>query len=156
MDNEVLAIIQVTEVRRIVGAAVLAGAGGGLVYVALGSVQAPVWQITLALMGFGALWLAFRVWTARNLRIELTERGLADSDGVTIAPIEDIATLDRGFFAMKPSNGFVLCMKTPGTRAWRPGVWWRLGRRIGIGGITPPSQAKIMADILALKLSERD
>ena len=49
-------------------------------------------------------------------------------------------------------------MKTTakGPAAWQPGLWWRLGNRIGVGGMTPGSQAKAMAEIIAIKLAQRD
>ena len=37
-----------------------------------------------------------------------------------------------------------------------PGLWWRIGRRIGVGGVTPASQSKVMADLITARLIERD
>ena len=42
--------------------------------------------------------------------------------------------------------------KTPAARRWEPGLWWRIGRRIGVGGVTPASQSKVMADLISARL----
>ncbi len=39
---------------------------------------------------------------------------------------------------------------------WRPGLWWRVGRRIGVGGMTPASQTKFMSEIIAAMIAQRD
>ena len=95
---------------------------------------------------------------ATSNAIELTATILRDSDGTVIARIEDIEHIDRGVFAFKPSNGFLLRTKagTGGTREWRPGLWWRMGRRIGIGGMTPGRQTKYMAEAIATIIATRD
>ena len=49
----------------------------------------------------------------------------------------------------------MLKTRTPGPRVWRPGIWWRIGRRVGIGGVMPGHQTKAMAEILAALQAER-
>ena len=63
--------------------------------------------------------------------------------------------MDRGTFAFKPSNGFLLRTATKQPRLWKPGLYWRMGRRIGVGGITRAAEAKLMADVIAVRLAER-
>jgi len=70
--------------------------------------------------------------------------------------VADIERVDRGVFAFKPSNGFLVRTREPSARAWRPGLWWRFGRRIGVGGVTSANQTKAMSEILAAMLAERD
>ena len=72
-----------------------------------------------------------------------------------IALIDEIERVERGMFAMKPSNGFLLRLKSRRQRSWQPGLWWALGRRVGIGGVTPGSQSKVMAQMLEALLVER-
>jgi hypothetical protein len=55
---------------------------------------------------------------------------------------------------MKPSNGFTVVMETKQPRAWAPGLWWRVGRRVGVGGVTGASQTKFMAEQIALRLAQ--
>jgi len=40
-------------------------------------------------------------------------------------------------------------------RAWSPGMWWRMGRRVGIGGTVAAGPAKFMAEQIALRIATR-
>lgn len=155
MSNEILATIEASAARRVMGTAMLALTGALLVYVAFYAPPSPAWLVFLLAVGAAALWLAVRMWQATVHRIELTAEELRCSDGQVIAKVEDIEAIDRGFFAFKPSNGFLIRTGTPGGRTWMPGLWWRSGRRIGIGGVTPGSQGKAMSEILAAMLVQR-
>ncbi|UWQ48712.1 hypothetical protein K3720_12300 [Leisingera caerulea] len=155
MSNDILATIEASAARRVMGAAMLGLTGALLVYVAFSAPPSPAWLVFLLVVGAAALWLAVRMWQATTHRIELTAEELRCSDGQLIARVEDIEAIDRGFFAFKPSNGFLIRTATPGGRTWMPGLWWRSGRRIGIGGVTPGSQGKAMSEILAAMLVQR-
>lgn len=156
MTDEVVATIEASAPRRIMGVGMLAAVGVVLIYVAFSTPPSAAWLVFLLVVGGAALWLAMRMWQATAHRIELTEEVLRCSDGTEIARVADIETLDRGFFAFKPSNGFLVQRKTPGPRAWFPGLWWRMGRRIGVGGVTPGAQSKAMSEILAAMVARRD
>jgi hypothetical protein len=99
--------------------------------------------------------VAYKLQLATTRKLFLTEEALTDSEGTMIARVEDIVAVNRGAFAMKPSNGFTLTLKNPAPRAWQPGLWWRLGRRVAVGGVTPGSQARPMADIIAIIIARR-
>jgi hypothetical protein len=43
-------------------------------------------------------------------------------------------------------------LKTPASRVWAPGLWWRFGKRVGVGGVTPAGQGKAMADVIAARI----
>ena len=45
------------------------------------------------------------------------------------------------------TNGFVVRARNSMPAAWTPGIWWRMGRRIGVGGLTGEGEA--MAELLA-------
>jgi len=154
--DEVLATVAASPARRVMGVSMLVGLGLLTLYVAMASAPGLAWQGFLLLVSGGALWMGHRMWQATAHHIELTAKGLRCSDGTEIIRIADLEVLDRGFFAFKPSNGFLMRSKTPGTRCWYPGLWWRMGRRIGIGGVTPGSQTKTMTEILAAMMVERD
>lgn len=155
MSSEVLATIEASAPRRVMGTAMLGAVGCILVYVAFSAPPSPAWLAFLLVVGAAALWLAVRMWQATVHRIELTEEELRCSDGQRIARVEEIEAIDRGFFAFKPSNGFLIRTSVQGERAWMPGLWWRAGRRIGIGGVTPGAQGKAMSEILAALLAQR-
>ena len=116
----------------------------------------PVWIVFLLALGAGALWLAWRTALATRTSIELTSAGLRDGEGRILAPLARIVAVERGVFAFKPSNGFLVRLSAPAERSWQPGVWWRFGRRLGVGGVTPSAQGRMMADALMALLVERD
>ena len=157
MGDEVVAVVRASAARRGLGLAMLGLLGVLLIYVAL--VRPPAasgWQAFLLLAGLFSLWAGDRMRRATALTVELTPAGLRSSDGEVIATLDRIEAVDRGMFAFKPSNGFLLRLTGPAGARWQPGLWWRVGRRVGIGGVTPASQAKVMADLLAAMLAERD
>lgn len=155
MNQEILAVVETSSTRRWMGVLMLAGLGGLVVYVALATPPEPVWQVFLIVIGGLALWMADRMRRATEHRIELTETELRSSDGQVIALVADIEKVDRGVFALKPSNGFMVRTATPAPRAWRPGLWWRMGRRIGVGGVTSAGQTKAMSEILSALVAQR-
>lgn len=156
MDDEILAVVETSGPRRWFGMAMLAGVGLLVIYVALASPPEIGWQIFLIVTGLTALFMADKMRRATASRIELTRQELRDSQRGTIVAVADIEVLDRGFFAMKPSNGFLIRAARSGPRVWQPGIWWRLGRRIGVGGVTAAAQTKAMSEILAAMIAERD
>lgn len=152
-DEEVLATIGASRARRVLGVAMLGFVGAFSLYVAFSSPPTAAWLAFLLAVGVGALWQAVRMWQATSHRIELTLKGLRSTDGTVVARMEDIESVDRSAFAFKPSNGFLIKLKEPGMRSWKPGLWWRFGRQIGVGGVTPVAEGKAMADILKALLS---
>lgn len=155
-ENEVLAVVRASTGRRVLGIASLALLGVMLIYIAFSQPPAVGWQLFLLIIGGGALWCAQAMWRATASSVELTPLMLRDADGTVIAMVADIDGMDRGFFAFKPSNGFLLRTTQKAPRLWRPGLWWRTGRRIGIGGMTPGSQTKFMSEVLAAMMATRD
>lgn len=155
MDDDILATVRVSVLRRWLGVGVLLGFGGMVIYIALAVPPALHWQIFLLLIGAGSLWMAERMRRATALQLELTREELRCSDGTRIAAVGEIEAVERGTFAFKPSNGFLIRTRAGDARAWYPGLWWRLGRRVGVGGVTSAPQTKAMSEILAAVLAER-
>ena len=156
MNQDILAIVEASPARRWIGVIMLAVLGGMVIYVALAAPPDPGWQAFLIGVGAISLWMAEKMRRATEQRIELTESELRSSDGMVIVKVSDIEKVDRGTFAIKPSNGFIIKSKTPAPRVWRPGLWWRVGRRVGVGGVTPAGQTKAMSEILSAMLVQRD
>lgn len=156
-DGEtVIARIRPSLLRRIVGVGTLAALGALLVYLAVFVPPGAIfWQLFLIGLGAGAFWLAERSWRASARQIELTATELRDSGGAVICTLDDIAAVERGAFAFKPSQGFLLRLSAPAPAAWAPGLWWRFGRRVGVGGLTPGAEARIVADALSAHLAAR-
>lgn len=156
-DDPVLATISPSPARLWIAIAMLAMLAGILLTVA---VQMPRSAILLQIMVFAVagvcIWGIVRIYASTQLSIELTRSEIRDTSGQVIARIEDIAGIERGMLAFKPTNGFLVRTKSPAPRAWAPGIWWRLGRFNGVGGVTYGHQGKAMADHLAILLAERD
>jgi len=152
----VIARLEPAPGRRIFSLLALAGLGLLLIQVAVARPpQHLTWQIFLLVLGALALWLAVRLWQATASGLVLREDGLWEAGGRRLAALDEIASVDRGVFAFKPSNGFLVTLRARAPRAWAPGLWWRFGRRVGVGGTTPGAQARAMADALAVMLDAR-
>ena len=153
MSEEVQATVSASEWRRWLAILLLVGLGFLMVY--FGFSRATGLFLQICFMGFGIalVLLAERMRRATEVGIELTESELRETGGRRLCRFEDIAKVDRGAFAFKPSNGLVLHLKEPAQAVWAPGLWWRFGRRVGIGGVTSAAEAKALADILNLRLS---
>jgi hypothetical protein len=156
MKDEVIGTVSASMGRRVLGIASLALLGVLLIYVCFTQPPAALGQFFLLLTGAGALWIAEKMRRATSAVIELTATELRNSSGEVICLLDDVESIDRGFFAFKPSNGFLLKTKSSGARAWHPGLWWRAGRRIGIGGMTPGHQTKFVSEIIAATIAQRD
>lgn len=154
--SDPIATVQASTPRRFFGMFVMGALGGLLIYLALATPQVLWGQIMLLVFGCGSLFMMDWMRRATIGRLDLTEQGIFDQDGKQLAAIDDITGVDRGHFAIKPSNGFVVRLKTRAPRAWAPGLWWRNGRRLGVGGVTSAPQSKFMADALVAMLAERD
>ena len=155
-DQDILATVNASPGRRILGVGGVWLLAGIVLWVAVTTPPALGWQVFLLAVGGAAIWLAERMRRATALRLELTETELRDSGGTVIARTDDIIGLDRGIFAFKPSNGFLLKLRQAEGRVWRPGLWWRLGNRVGIGGMTPGHQAKVMAEVISAMVATRE
>lgn len=157
MTDEVLARVRATPARRVIALAMIYALGGILVYLAFAAPpQSLGWQAFLVVAGFAALWLAERMRRATAGEVLLTRDALTDGEGEVLCRMDQVVGIDRGMFAFKPSNGFVLRLAAPAPRRWAPGLWWRLGRRVGIGGVVPSGQGKFMAEMIAQLLLQRD
>ncbi|MBY6160719.1 hypothetical protein KUV73_04410 [Mameliella alba] len=157
MAQEELARITASAPRRLIGVGAMMGLGGLMVYMGFGTDEMAMgWRGFLVLLGIAALFVAQLMWQVTGHALILTEEALTDSDGTVVARLDEIEKVDRGMFAMKPSNGFLVILKQPGSRIWRPGLWWRMGRRVAIGGVTAGSATKPVADIMIHLLSQRE
>jgi hypothetical protein len=156
MNDEILASVHASPARRWMGIVMMGVLGFMLIYIALARPPALQWQVFLLVVGGAALWMGDKMRRATDHGLELTETELRDTNGAMLARVDDIQSVDRGFFAFKPSHGFLIKTKQPGSRIWRPGLWWRVGRRVGVGGVTPGRDTRFMSETLAAMLAMRD
>ena len=156
-DDRILAGIAPSPARRAFATGVLGGLGVLLELLAfLRSPASIPLQLLLVGLGAAALILCVRLYAATGRSLILTSAGLADSDGRELAAMDEITKVERGVFAFKPSNGFVLHLKTRRPGAWAPGLWWRMGRRIGVGGVISGAEGRAMADLISAAIAGRD
>lgn len=155
--SDVIASMHASAPRRVMGVGMLGVLGLLMFY--LVSVDPPnelVYTVFMLLVGVVALYSSWRMWTATDVELFLTKEALLSSRGEILCEIDNVEKVDRSMFAFKPSNGFLIKLKEPMPRGWAPGIWWRLGIRIGIGGVTAPAQGKMLADAMAAMIAERD
>lgn len=155
MGGDVIAHVTASQPRRWLGVLTLCALGALLLRVALLTTGGIWLQIVLFGMALAVWVLAVQMWHATALSVELREDELCDSAGAVLVRLECIEMVERGSFALKPSQGFVLRTTLPGPFAWRPGLWWRIGRRVGVGGVTPASQTRQMAALLSVRLAAK-
>jgi len=113
------------------------------------------WQVVLWAVVLGALMLALRVGRENGGGLQLRDGAIFTDGGEMLVRVEDIRKIDQGVFAIKPSNGFLLRLKTPQARGWVPGLWWRFGRLMGVGGVTSKVQAQLMAETLSALIARQ-
>lgn len=154
--DEVLATVHASTGRRVLGLTSLGMLGVLLIYIAFAQPPSVIWQVFLIGVGVASLWVTDKMRRATSSWIELTPTEIRDADGTVIALVADVQSMDRGMFAFKPSNGFLLRTTSATPREWRPGLWWRVGKRIGIGGMTPGHQTKFMSEVLSALMAKRD
>lgn len=149
--------IWTTPARRWIGVGSISLIGLLVLYVLLTS-RPPgvIWPILMLATIVICYWQAWRMHIAGQRRIQLFEDGVYLDTGEVIAPFDQIESIDRSLFTFKPSGGFVLVMRDKPPRRTLPGLFWTMGRRIGIGGTVPGYQARGMADIIEAMLLQRD
>jgi len=153
--NNVQATISPSPIRRAIALSLLVLLGGLLIYQAIDTPpESLFWLGFLLISGVLMLYGAERMRRATLARIELHEDRVVDSNGIELCHIDNIKSVERGAFAFKPSNGFLIRLNKPLPRALALGLWWRFGRSIGVGGVTPASQAKFMSEMIALRLAQ--
>jgi hypothetical protein len=152
----VLIEVQIAPARRVIGVAATGLLGALLAWLGLVSGETLVLRAVLLVSGVVILWLSARLWEASGRSLILTSERLSDSAGRVLAEVAGIESVQRGAFAVKPSNGFLVGTHQKQSTVWVPGVWWRVGRWIGVGGLTNVGQAKAMAEILQALTAQGD
>lgn len=155
-DEQVLAVLRPSPPRRVIGVAILGLLGFMLIWFGFQHPTDPIlFSVILIAMGSVSIWLAWRMWVATSGSLILTDRVLKEEGGRILARVDDMRAIDRGVFAVKPAGGFTVVTASSEARSWAPGLWWRLGRRVGIGGVTHRHEGRYMAEVLAEVISAR-
>jgi hypothetical protein len=155
--DEVLASIDPNPIRRVFTTGVVGLLGVILIYVAAATPPADLgWLVFLVILGGGSVYLAWRVWGATAVSLELTRRELREAGGRVLFALDEVESVDRSIFAFKPAGGFLVRLKAPTTRGsvYAPALWWRWHKRIAVGGATSGAQAKPVADLIRIIVAE--
>ncbi|MDG1377666.1 MAG: hypothetical protein P8P56_11780 [Yoonia sp.] len=155
-EDGVFARVGASTIRRGFACSVLYGLSALLFYIALARPPEALWLLFLLIFAALSLYVAEKLRHASRVEILLTAEDVRDSEGRILARMDDVVSVQRGAFALKPSNGFTLVLKSSAPRVWVPGMWWRLGRRLGVGGVTGAGPSKFMAEQIALRIATRD
>ena len=108
-------------------------------------------------LGLAGMFAALRFWRGSDNGLELTPTELRETRGRQIVRITDIVAVQREAFGIiKPTNGFVIVTREKLPAAISPGIWWRLGRRIGVGGLTGGGEGRAMVELLQEMLKRRE
>ena len=158
--DDTVARIRVAAARRWAALCILSLLGAILLWVALATPPAALWLRAGVLVGgLGAFWLAVRMGAATGRGLVLTRTELREdgAGGRVLARLDQVRTVDRGALAFKPSNGFLLHLAPDAGRGWvwAPGSWWRIGGRVGVGGVLRAADARAVAEFVSLRLHER-
>jgi hypothetical protein len=154
----VLARLDASPPRRMIGIGVQLALGLFLISLALGFPREQM-SLRLGMLVLGCLvfYFAHLTWRATEVGLILTQSALRNSKGRLLAEIANVREVSRGPFALKPSHGFSLVLHRGGVGfAWVPGMWWRMGKRVGIGGVTPSQPSRYMAEMIAGMIAERN
>jgi len=147
IDDDVLIAIAPSFVRRWVGVICL-GLLGLLIISLCFSDAGGIWPVIFLILGCASIFAGDKFRRASNDTIELTRDELRTGSGRVLARIDNVKEVERGAFAFKPSNGFLVRLKEPEGKGWAPGIWWKRGTLLGIGGVIAGGQTRAMADVL--------
>ena len=154
--DDVIVKIEPSLGRRWFGAIALGALGVWMIWVTV-SMPPEGWFLKLLVPLIGILFIWQAQWNLRVTKhgLYLTKQGLFDGQDQQVCALYNMAEVDRGVFAFKPSNGFLVRLHEPEPKSWAPGLYWRLGRRLGIGGATHPTQNKELAQAIEVLIMER-
>ena len=97
---------------------------------------------------FLAFW--FRSFLKRYSKVGflINQSGLFNLDGSIICEIGDIERIDVSPYTFKSANGFIVILKTKSSFKSIPGLYWRLGNRLSIGGLVSKNESKFLSQTL--------
>lgn len=156
MSETVLAKVSPSVPRRFAAVGAMGLLGTLVVYMGIGADVAGFSErIVLIVTGTIALVMAARLYHQTRIVLELTETELRDTSGRVLARLDQIVRVERGAFAFKPSNGFLVVTSEKQSRQWVPGMWWRFGTRLGVGGVCAANETKAMAEAISMTITQR-
>lgn len=156
MDDKIIAVLAPSIARRILATASTGGLGIVILWIAAnGTGNSLPLLLGLLVLAAASLGMAVLVWRATAGVLELTDEVVRERDGRVLCRLDEIKAIEKSLLSWKPAGGFAIVVQEPGPMIWVPGLWWRMGRRIMIGGSTNGGEAKAMADLLLAELARQ-
>ena len=146
--EDILSVLPASAGRRWMGIIVFFALGVVLLWLGIANSPSVGWRIAFIGFGAAALWGGDVMRRATADEIVLTREVLRTRSGRILTRVDNVEKVERGAFAFKPSQGFLVRLKTPTEPGWAPGLWWARGTFVGIGGVVSGGRAKAMAEIL--------
>ena len=101
--------------------------------------------LLIPILVISILW--FRRFLSRYSKIGfvISTDGLFDLNMDLICTIDDIKKIDVSPYTFKSANGFIILLKTKSSFKSIPGLYWRVGKRISIGGLVSKNESKLLS-----------
>ena len=156
MQDQGIAVIRRPELLRwaVVITLILMGGFCGLIGLSLFA-QSVLPALALVVIASGCLWLAWATFQTDCSSVMFDGERIYTNSGVELCRLDEVADLQRGMAMLKPSGGFIILLTGDAPRGWSPGLWWRYGTRIGVGGAVSTRACKHMADSISGALAAR-
>ena len=107
-----------------------------------------------AIIMFG-LWFKRFLKRYSNVGFLINDTGLFNLDETIVCKMSDIARVDVSPYTFKSANGFIVLLKTQSSFKSIPGLYWRLGKRISIGGLVSKNESKFLSGALLRFLEKK-
>ena len=98
---------------------------------------------------FIAFWFKRFLSQYSNVGFLINKMGLYDLHENLICRISDIQRVDSSPYTFKSANGFIIILKEKTSFQLVPGLYWRLGRRISVGGLISKNESKLLSTAVA-------
>ncbi len=105
-------------------------------------------RLGFVLVGLFLLGLTYLFYSNTGKSLILYEDRLVSTDGELLFEVNNVASIENGLFSFKPSNGVLFYLKEPMSFKWKLGLWWRFGKRVGIGGCTQKSSINFAVEVI--------
>jgi len=156
MEEQVIARLAPTPARRIIAAGSLLGLGLVILWLAANQPAQSAGLLSgLVVLALASVALSVLIWRATGVGLILTATEMRDTADRRLFLLSEVEQIEKGVLAWKPAGGFAVVLNKPQKRVWVPGIWWRLGRRVMIGGATNSGEAKAMADLMRAELDRQ-
>ncbi len=147
------AIITPPQAKRVVATSLLAIGGMGLVYYGTLNYWGRVEVLFVYVLAMLTLFGCFKFYQNTREELLLYEDRVASSSGELLFEVSNVKSIDNSLLSFKPSNGALIYLKSPMPMKVHYGLWWRVGKKVGIGGCTNRAEVNVMVDIIRQKLT---